>query len=256
MQQKMSGLGHSMVYPVGPTDQSVSVRVSGTHRTYSMVVEGSSEGASGPWVKLDIFISLAGGRYEKHPGAFDVKTFNEERFFAVDTRFPVKLTHVRVRLQQWFGTDGTAITVTADGATWTPKAVSDTGGNQAFDELRGRVLAIIDGSAAADGHSEHANIGSDYRQLMFGVNVTAVEFNAPSDTPVVFSLQCEGADGVWYTVWSHEGFTAPGQFWVSIGAALHIDRMFSNVVRVAWVVPGVVRKVTYSASIMAKTLPS
>jgi hypothetical protein len=247
-------IGDQLIYPVAPADQGVSVRIEGPHRGYSLVCEGSSAGPGGPWVKLpSIYFSLPGGRYEQHPGAYHATTFNEAKYFAVDTRFPVPLTHVRLTCQQWFGVEGNALAATATGMPSPPRAVADTGGAVAFDELRGKLLAVPVGfKAAASGATREAHVGSDYRQLMVGFNLTALT-DAPAG--VTFAAQTRGADEVWYTLWESPAVTAaPWQTWVSIGAALDVSRMFTNMVRLAWTLPAG-GGAEFSASVMAKTLP-
>jgi hypothetical protein len=271
MKATLKALGDWMMYQVGPSDQGVDVRIVGIHRTYSMVVEGSPEGPNGPWTKLPIHVALPGGGYDMQSGVFTTQTANESRFFAVDAIHPVKLTHVRFRIQQWFGGPETFIGITAEGTRTNPRAISDTGGNVA-DALRGKVIAIMPQTVeAGTGYSEEANIGHSYRQLMFAANVTEIGGQnriVPEEGVIGFALETKGADDVWYTVWETGEddcpndtrtdldvghFTKPGQFWVSIGVALHINRMFGNIVRVRWHTSA---RATFSMSLTAKTAQS
>lgn len=246
--KRMKGIGDALVYVVGPQDKGVSVSLVGKHQCYGLVAEGSTAGPSGPWVKLEIFLPVPGGRHELAPGAFDVTVFNQSKYFAVDTANPLPLTHVRIRLQQWFGNEQASIDAVVEGVSWTPKSAADTGGNQAFSEIKGVVLVRPSGEASSSGETAEANMGGDYRQLVVGANVTALSAGGS------FTLlaQTRGPDGVWYTVWSSEALAGPGQVYASIGVGLHVNRMFGNIVRLAWAVTG---SATFSAMAMGKTLP-
>jgi hypothetical protein len=179
-----------------------------------------------------------------------VTILNQAKYFAVDTAHPQPLTHVRIRLQQWFGNEQARVTAVMEGVPWTPKSQADTGGNQAFSEVKGVIITRPSAAATASGSTAEANAGGDYRQLIVGANVSELSEGGT----FALSAQTKGPDGVWYTVWASEALAAPGQVYASIGVGLHVNRMFGNVVRLAWALSDGAQA-TFSAMAMGKTLP-
>ncbi len=83
------------------------------------------------------------------------------------------------------------------------------------------------------------------------VNVTAASGTSPT---LAFFLERQGADGVWYPVWSPAAVTAPGQLSTSVGPGCATAEVLTGSIRLRWTVGGTTPSFTFSASVVARAM--
>lgn len=259
--KRLYGIGDTIVYEVQPGDQGVAIAAGGLHNGFNFAVEGKPVGVGDAWFKQPSFWPDKGGDYHEEPGAFYEDISNACRHLAIDVVNPVRISHVRLRMQKWQGGELAGglpayAEVTLEGTPWTPKPAAESGPAQSFARGKGFVVCVKPGARSGTGASLPANLGSEFRQLMVGVNVTEVAWPEPGakkkGNDIAFHLQTLGTDDVWYNVCTMP-VGGTGQAYTSIGADLAVPQMFGNIVRLAWTIPPGVT-VTFSGSVSAKTL--
>lgn len=130
--------------------------------------------------------------------------------------------------------------------------LTDATGTVAVDPRQSAqpVTVLNQASAAqtATGNSGSLNT-SGVARLEIDINVTAATGTSPSLTP---SYQQQGADGVWYTVWTGTAITAAGSQRTSIGPGLANQAVVTSAGRLVWTITGTTPSFTFSASIIGR----
>lgn len=87
------------------------------------------------------------------------------------------------------------------------------------------------------------------QSLAVDVNVSAVSGTTPS---LSLFLERQGADGVWYAIWSPAAITAVGAVSTSIGPGCVIAEVPTGTGRLRWTISGTTPVVTFSASVISR----
>ncbi len=109
-------------------------------------------------------------------------------------------------------------------------------------------LLVLPSTVNTAGGSEALAVGQ-LTQLAVDVNVTAASGTSPTLT---LFLERQGADGVWYAVWSPTAVTAAGVVSTSVGAGLATAALPVPVMRFRWALGGTTPSFTFSASIIGR----
>jgi hypothetical protein len=88
-----------------------------------------------------------------------------------------------------------------------------------------------------------------YSELAVDVSITAVSGTTPSAT---FSVDRQGADLLWYTVYTSAAQTVAGTLSTSVGVGAVTNTAFGDTVRLRWTITGTTPSFTFTASIKGK----
>jgi hypothetical protein len=90
----------------------------------------------------------------------------------------------------------------------------------------------------------------DFTELAVDLNVTAVAGTTPS---ITIKIERQGADGVWYTIYTGAAVTAAGAQSTDIGVGAATNKAFGSYIRVTETIAGSAgQSVTRSLSIIGK----
>ncbi len=110
------------------------------------------------------------------------------------------------------------------------------------------VLNLASQAYTASGNTAPQQTGPLYT-LAVDVDVTAASGTSPT---LALFVDREGADGVWYPIWSPTALTAAGQLSTSIGPGCAVAEVPTNNIRLRWVIGGTSPSFTFSASIIGR----
>lgn len=110
------------------------------------------------------------------------------------------------------------------------------------------ILNLASAARTANGDSGALTVGI-YSELAVDVNISAVSGTTPSMTLYV---DRQGADGVWYTIYTSAAQTAVGTVSTSIGVGAATNSAFGDVARLRWAITGTTPSFTFTASIKGK----
>ena len=111
-------------------------------------------------------------------------------------------------------------------------------------------LALEPTAYTASGSSGSISLGPVPRAiqaLAVDVNVSAASGTSPSLTLILERL---AADGNWYQIWSPTAITAAGTASTSVGPGCATAQVFTQTIRLRWVISGTSPSFTFSASIV------
>lgn len=110
------------------------------------------------------------------------------------------------------------------------------------------VFPVVPGTAqTASGSTDFAT--DNIMCIAADINIAAVTGTNPS---VTFFVERQGADDVWYAVWTSTAQTAAGQVSASIGPGLTTAVLVGATARLRWDITGTDPAFTFSASIIGK----
>jgi hypothetical protein len=111
-------------------------------------------------------------------------------------------------------------------------------------------LALPSTAYTASGGGTSISLGPVPRAiqaLAVDVNVTAASGTSPSLTLILERL---AADGNWYEIWSPTAITAAGAASTSIGPGCATAQVYTQTIRLRWLISGTSPSFTFSASIV------
>ncbi len=114
--------------------------------------------------------------------------------------------------------------------------------------LSGTVLTIPSASITSGTTGGNISVGI-YKELAVDVNVSALTGTTPSYQIII---DRQGADGVWYPIYTGIAITAIGVQSVSIGVGASTNVSFGSTIRVRELVTGTTPNVTRSVSLVGK----
>ena len=113
-------------------------------------------------------------------------------------------------------------------------------------------LLILESTAyTASGNAPAVSVPLAVSTLAVDVNVTAASGTSPT---LQLVLERQGADGIWYAVWSPTSITAVGTASTSVGPGCATAASLTGAIRLRWVVGGTTPSFTFSASIVARAM--
>lgn len=118
-----------------------------------------------------------------------------------------------------------------------------------IDATEARTLLLLALAARTTNGTSAAFATGDVTRAAIDVNVTAVAGVGPN---LRLFLDRQGADGLWYAIWSPAALTAVGTLSTSVGQGMAIGQSLAANCRFRWEITGTNPSFTFSASIVGK----
>ncbi len=111
------------------------------------------------------------------------------------------------------------------------------------------LLTQASATYTASGSSASLNVPLAITTAAVDVNVTAASGTSPT---LALYLDRQGADGIWYNVWTSSSITAAGTASTSVGPGCVTGAVLTGAIRLRWVLGGTSPSFTFSASIVGR----